>query len=558
MLVGGLLTLGVVVPLAIGLAAGSQDIPRVDDWVYRRVAIDLASRGVLSLHSVTTMLIGQIILVQPFLKFLGLQPVAFSAFGVVAATAAVLASYVLARQFLSARRSALTTASLLIFPGYMAYATSFMTDVPTLALAMACLAFGVVAVRRRPVRTKWLVASVAVGCLAFSIREFAIAAPVAVLLAAICAQPRRATTWSLVVGVACWCGLLVLLKSALPGQDLGSPAGYVASGLDLSQLVEAIACVSLPLLPVLVFAFVRGRELWRQRDMAVGLELGLVLVAYQLFEWYQTGALPLVLLPSLATQRGVPGPTMLFGTRPLLFGDAAWLLICVLALISSVLALAVSAGIVGWLIRRHKNSRRGILSALGSPPGVLVLFVCLFGGGLAAYGFHWAVYDRYYWPLIPAAATLVMYVTSDRVSRRSAQSTATRFPVIAPVVAAFLAVSLISAIFMLNSFAFDSARWRAGEALAKLGVAPDELDAGYEWVGAHAPTLADSVKPVPALTFYEGYFSGYQACGVVSSSPWADPGYELVGTESYSLDLVGGPTETLYLYRATSKDCAAS
>ena len=66
-----------------GLAAGSQDLPRHDDWVYRRIALDLASRGVLSLHSVTTMLVGQIILVQPFLRIFGLQSAAFSAFGAV-------------------------------------------------------------------------------------------------------------------------------------------------------------------------------------------------------------------------------------------------------------------------------------------------------------------------------------------------------------------------------------------------------------------------------------------------------------------------------------------
>ena len=90
---------------------------------------------------------------------------------------------------------------------------------------------------------------------------------------------------------------------------------------------------------------------------------------------------------------------------------------------------------------------------------------------------------------------------------------------------------------MLNSFAFDSARWRAGEHLAQLGVAPDELDAGYEWVGSHAPSLAIRSGRGSGLTFYEGFFSGYLACGVVSSDPWTDPGYQLVGTESYSTSI---------------------
>jgi hypothetical protein len=129
--------------------------------------------------------------------------------------------------------------------------------------------------------------------------------------------------------------------------------------------------------------------------------------------------------------------------------------------------------------------------------------------------------------------------------------------VVAPIGATLLGLTLVSVIFMLNSFAFDSARWHAGEKLAQLGVAPDELDAGYEWVGSHAPSLPDSVKPGTGLTFYEAYFSGYRACGVVTSDMWAEPGYELVGTESYSLNLIAGPTEPLYLYRATSPDCAS-
>jgi hypothetical protein len=557
-LLAGLLTLGVAVPFALGLAAGSQGIARMDDWVYRRIAIDLASRGVLSLHNVTTMLIGQIILVQPFLKIFGVQSAAFSAFGVVSATGVVLASYALARQFLAPRRAALAAATLLVFPGYLAYATSFMTDVPTLALAMTCLALGVVALRHRPVRIRWLLASAAVGCLAFSIREFAIAAPVAVLLAVVCAEPRRVQTWAVVLGAAGSCVLLVVLKSTLPGQDLGSPVGYVSTGIDLSQLVEALACVSLALLPAIIVALVRSRRSWRQADMVIGAELGIIVIAYQLFEWYQNGTIPVVFLNNLANQRGVPGwQQVLLGTRPLLFADASWLVLSGIALVASVLGLIVVAGVGGSLIRRYKRAAPGAVKALGTPVGVVALFSCLFGLGIAVYGVHWAVADRYYWPLIPPAATLLLYLPAGLGSRSRLHSPMTGFRVAGAVAATFAGVTLVAVILMLNSFAFDSARWRAGEQLAQLGVAPDELDAGYEWVGSHAPSLANSVRPGFGLTFYEGYFSGYLACGVVSSDTWTEPGYDLVGTESYSLNLIAGPTELLYLYRATSPACAS-
>ena len=248
---------------------------------------------------------------------------------------------------------------------------------------------------------------------------------------------------------------------------------------------------------------------------------------------------------------------MLFGTRPLLFSDVSWLVLSGVALLASVLALVVAAGIAGSLIRRYKGSIRGAIRALGTPAGVVALFSCFFGVGLAAYGTRLAVYDRYYWPLIPPLATLVLYVPAALASRGPLHAPTSGFRVAAPVVAAFAGVTLVAAVFMLNSFAFDSARWRAGEQLAQLGVAPDEIDAGYEWVGSHAPFLADLVTPTSGLTFYEGYFSGYLACGVVSSNTWTDPGYQLVGTESYDLNLIVGPTEYLYLYRSTSPDCAS-
>ena len=550
----GLVTLGVVVPFAVGLAAGSQQIPRVDDWVYRRIATDLASQGTLVLHSVTTMLVGQIILVQPFLKVFGLQPAAFSAFGLVSAAWAVIASYALARQFLSPRLAGLATATLLVFPGYLAYSTSFMTDVPTLALAMTCLALGVVALRHRPIRLRWLLASMAAGCLAFSIREFAIAAPVAVLLAAICVDPRRVPTWSFVVGLAGWCALLVVLKSVLPGQHLGTPVAQVSVGF--GQLLQALGTVSLALLPATIVAFVHWRRSWKRADALIGAELGIVIVVFQLIEWYRTGEMPLVLLGSLASQQGVPGPLELFGTRPLLFGGPAWLVLSGVALASSFLALTVGAGIAGSLIRRYKGSLRAAARALGSPAGVLVLFCLVFGLGLALYGVVLGVFDRYYWPLIPPAATLLMWLRADRSYGIDPRSTIRPGAAVA-VVASLLGLALVSVTFMLNSFAFDSARWHAGETLAQLGVPPDEIDAGYEWVGSHAPSLADSVEPGLGLTYYEGYFSGYRACGVVSSETWSDPGYALVGTEVYSLNLIAGPTETLYLYRATSKECVS-
>src|SRR6266576_1401233 len=116
----GLLLLGVVLPVVVGAIAGSLEIPRNDDWSYRRIALELARTG---------------------------------------------------------RLAVIPVLLLVVFPGYLAYATSYMSDVPAAAAEFACLALGAIALARRPVPAGWLLAAVAVGFLAFSIRDFAVAAP---------------------------------------------------------------------------------------------------------------------------------------------------------------------------------------------------------------------------------------------------------------------------------------------------------------------------------------------------------------------------------------------
>ena len=60
-------------------------------------------------------------------------------------------------------------------------------------MEMSCLAIGAAAIHRSPEehRWRWLAVSLAVGCYAFSIREYAIAAPIAVLVAAGASDRQR-------------------------------------------------------------------------------------------------------------------------------------------------------------------------------------------------------------------------------------------------------------------------------------------------------------------------------------------------------------------------------
>ena len=110
---------------------------------------------------------------------------------------------------------------------------------------------------------------------------------------------------------------------------------------------------------------------------------------------------------------------------------------------------------------------------------------------------------------------------------------------------------------MLNSFAFDAARWKAGNRLVQTGLAPELVDAGWEWVGLYQPGWQVGYQLVPTRTYYERLWPGRRQCGIATSVQGDAPsGSTLVGTVPYSLFLIAGPVEQIYLYRVPEATCA--
>jgi hypothetical protein len=549
--VGGLLLIAVVLPLLVGAVAGSLDIPRNDDWSYRRIAVEFARTGRLVLDGASqTMLVGQLVVALPFLWLSGLESWAFIVIGVIFATGLTITAYVLARCLLPPRLAVIPALSLALFPGYLAYATSFMTDVPAMAALFACLALGMVALERRPVPIGWLVASVVVGFYAFSIRDFAVAAPASVLVAAILAEPRRARPWLVGAVIACCCVGLYVWRATLPGQ-----LGDVVPRQDLTDGLS-IASVAFVALPAAIVGAARWRGHWRWSDVTVGALVGLILVGIVLIEWDGKPTFPQVLLENLTSQWGVPAQGYLIGGRPILIPDPAWTAVNLLALGSTVLVLAIGAGVAGAHIRRCGLSISRLGRCLASAPAILLLFVVAIVIGLTAFGLRWLIFDRYFWPIIPPLATLFLYVPADLLAQRSGATSRSR-ALVAPVSAGLFAAVLVamSVMYLANSHAFDVARWRGGQRLLELGIPAARIDAGYEWVGFHSTTLAKAASPTPAVIWYRGWWPTFQPCGVVSSVAQDVPGARLEGTIKYDLHLLAGPIETLYLYRINSPDC---
>ena len=206
--------------------------------LYRSGTIDMAGH--------TAAFIGQLVMVQPLLWLSGGNAWAFTAFGLVMMSIGVASTYLLARRFVGIGSAVMVVLLVLVFPGLAREAATFMTDVPAFALRCSACSWARGGSRARADGVT-LVASLGAGLLAVSIREFAIAAPAAILVAAWARNRAEERAWLagvsaiLAAGVAC---VLVVAASA-PGRGVAPLTPDPGIGL-LGPAFTTLAAVVLP------------------------------------------------------------------------------------------------------------------------------------------------------------------------------------------------------------------------------------------------------------------------------------------------------------------------
>jgi hypothetical protein len=230
-----------------------------------------------------------------------------------------------------------------------------------------------------------------------------------------------------------------------------------------------------------------------------------------------------------------------------------------LALAAAIVGAALAGGVTGLAVRRRVVAdRSSLLRAIGTVSGLLAVFAVLCAGGLVVFGLTVSMFDRYLWPLVlPLAALLLLRPAwaEAPVARSS------RVP--APVATggagvALAVVGTAAAVLLLNSAAFDAARWAMGEEAVRRGLAADTVDAGMEWVGFHATGTADVGAQGPSTEMWYGaWWPSFHQCALVSTSLLDLPGarLETADTAAYRLLLVTGPESPLYLYRVPGSGC---
>jgi hypothetical protein len=548
-LLAALIAVAVVIPLALFIATGAIDIAHNDDFSYRRAALGLYSNGEIQLTGWGVMtLVGQLLFVQPFLWVSAGASASLGVSTAVLAVVTIAAGFVLARQLLPLGLATLAVLELVVFPGFLINTTSFMTDIPTLAGELLCLLFGVLALQNPRRRFWYLAAALIAGCFAFSVRQTAIAAPVAVVVSVVIADPARWKRYAAAAaGAIAVCAAIFVITTNLPGQ--GSERFEPLSSAHVKGAMDLAATLALVLLPALLVAISSWGRLWRIRYALAGGALAALIYREPLRQLVTTQVVPNVIVGNLFEQSGALGQAVLAGDRPVLFEQQAWSLISIAALIAVVTAGAVLGAAVGYAIRGGPTAAgRRIIAFGGSPAGMLAIFATIYGAGITVVSLVGITFDRYAWPLvIPLSVLLLIRPPSDQRTHRSVV-----------ISAGFLLTCLgfISLAVMLNSIAYDTARWEAGQVSVRRGLPPDAIDAGLEWMGLNVPGPALLYPlPVRGEVWYVGSFPRFRGCAFVASSPVSVPGFVLdsVNWDAYRLLLVAGPAEPLYTYRSRNK-----
>jgi 4-amino-4-deoxy-L-arabinose transferase-like glycosyltransferase len=547
--VGLLIAVGTGLPLVAAIGTEALGIPHDDDWAYTRIAETLYhTHHLTSLGWGVMTLYGQIITDVPLLHLTANANWSFGLYGAIFGAICLASSYCLARRFLPTSRALLAVCCVALAPGFLAMETTFMTDVPALAMTTICLATGIAALDRAGrSRWVWLVLSMAAGIVGFSIRQFVVIAPIAVLASALARSPRD---WKplLALGIATIAACLEILAwfHGIPGPHQSND--WVPTwGAELSVVKLLGASVALAVLPASVLVIIVGNA---RSSVRIAAPIALVAIVALLVGLHADPGSPLI--GDIFTKWGSPGALIAIGTRPELFPGADW------TTIEWASWAALACAVAALLAHRHHQRQTLTLSRIrswmGQPQGLLAIFVLGSGGFLALVAGS-GVWDRYCWPIVGPLAVLILL--RERPSPRGPMVNRVGLPLFALLIASLAFLQLAVS---FNADAFDAARWRAGVTLTRLDIAPRNIDAGFEWLGYYQPVPVKGGIPAgyPVYRWYEEMYSLPPLCGIVSSSPANFAGFSPAGSTTYKLLAVGGPLEHLYLYKARDMHTCAT
>jgi hypothetical protein len=392
----------------------------------------------------------------------------------------------------------------------------------------------------------WLALVGLLGLFAFSVRELTFAAPAAVLAMAVFSGQRLLRRRAIVTGTTLIvaCGVLWIWRHQLPGDQPydGPPTTLVLT----LKLVGGVLAVGLGLAPAIGLTWRRWWPVRHRIGRLVGLAVGLLVVAIPavIGQWRHEHVWWLV--GDYIQANGINGDKLANGRRPIAIPRLGWDLLLVVALVSSAVLVML---VIEWAADRRARPRSVVVGPDGrrSAEDLTAAMLLWHDAGyatllLVAGVGNGGIFDRYLWPLLISGSVVILHrfagapsgidVAANSDAERSAGS---RSAVgLGGLLVGGMAVAALA--LTANSDAFDGARWRAASAAVRSGSAPNEVDAGFEWIGTYRPNL--------------------HCIRIVPSPLPAGQGTE-IGTWAYRPMLIGSWAQ-LYVYRVAGPGCPSA
>ncbi len=510
--------------LCVLLMPPTRNFAYVDDWVYSQAAERIWSgQGFIPPDYVSPTLVAHAYWGAAFAWLFGFNFTTLTWATLVLSLIALISFYLLLRLFgFSPYLSLVGTAVLAVNPLFITYSYTYMTDITFLSLMLLsslCYTRAVTSNAQlvsgddlKPVAIgnvsySWLVLGSLFASLAFLVRQFGLALPVAMLLWLLWSRRLR---WQqlLAAGLlpAVTAGSYLLWSRGFPLNSAGVyqqtvQGEWLNNPLVALQFRLNTVLYGLPLLGLTIPLFVRVRHWWLA------------------LPWFTMIALAIYALPLIISQEGSV-PNTLSSYKPL------WLL---------------GAALAAWLLASLSERTYSMLARLQTdwrPPPVYFLYILtlLLLVGTFFVSRYW--YPRYSLPLLPALIVLALLFCRSYAARLQGLSWAI-----------IVLVALYSSVNHLESYAFTRLSWQAASNLVNEGVSLDHLDGGYAWNGYYMydesmrrlrgqPLHAPDAYP-PDLVIDPQYRLAIAI----------QPGYRVVQSYSYFSPLSGFRDNTLLVLR---------
>jgi len=470
---------GGVVPVVVARHFGALGVPTNDDWSYALSAFHFGDSGNLNGNNWAAMsLVGQLVLALPVVRLFGHSIVALHVEVVIIGVVGLLAVFDLAKHVISPNKALFVALMVAVGPMWASLSVSFMTDVPAFSLAMVSLALGARGVRRDGIDSKFFWPSMAVGLVAFTVREYALVAPLAVVLSAMLVERRSRPALVRMVatlfGVLVLAGVFLMWRGSLPGFQSLTPLRPHLSSIraTASEGLQSAVLVGLLVTPAIVLAG-PWRLLTRSWHRAPRATAGVVIIT----------TVALIAENATRVSHGFIGPgdyvlpsgsfgtALIPGTRSDLLPVGILAALAIVGLIAAVVLCVACVPPVAdfWVRFRMRN----IGATKSIVPVILALATC---GYIAAIVLPLVAelnfWDRYILPLLPIVGILVLFASAGVVT-----------PQICRIggATALVLLAAFGTVYAANAASYDGTSWRLASQAAQIAGTSQRVDGGFAW-----------------------------------------------------------------------------